>query len=64
MAKSDLAHRLQMRQNELDVIMQKLERAGNIKLAEIKGKLVVRLRNSRQLTTVLASSSPSTALYP
>jgi DNA-binding transcriptional regulator GbsR (MarR family) len=47
MAKSDLARRLQMRQTELDVVLQELERAGNVKLTEIKGKLVVVFRDSR-----------------
>ena len=41
MAKSDLARRLQTRQTELDVVLQELERAGRVKLTEIKGKLVV-----------------------
>ena len=47
MAKSDLARRLQTRQNELDVVLQDLERAGKVKLTEIKGKLVVGLKESR-----------------
>jgi hypothetical protein len=47
MAKSDLARRLQTRQPELDVILQELERAGKVKLTEIKGKLVVGLWDSR-----------------
>lgn len=46
MTKSDLVRRLQMRQAELDVVLQELERAGKIKLTEIKGKLVVGLRIS------------------
>ena len=47
MARSDLASRLQMRQTELDVVLQELERAGKVKLTEIKGKLVVGLRDGR-----------------
>jgi hypothetical protein len=47
MAKSDLARRLQMRLNELDVLLQELEHAGKVKLTEIKGKLVVGLRENR-----------------
>ncbi|VVB63375.1 Uncharacterised protein [uncultured archaeon] len=45
--KSDLARRLQMRLNELDVVLRELERAGKVKLTEIKGKLVVGLIGSR-----------------
>lgn len=47
MAKSDLAHRLQMRQAELDVVLQELERDGKVKLTEIKGKLIVGLMDWR-----------------
>jgi hypothetical protein len=47
MAKSDLARRLQTRQTGLDVILQELERAGKVKLTEIKGKIVVGLREGR-----------------
>jgi hypothetical protein len=47
MGKSDLAHCLQMRLNELDVVLQELERAGKVRLTEIKGKLVVDLMQSR-----------------
>ena len=47
MAKSDLASRLQTRQTELDVVLQELEHAGKVKLTEIKGKLVVGLRDGR-----------------
>ena len=47
MAKSDLARRLQTRQTELDIVLQELESAGKIKLTEIKGKLIVGIRNSR-----------------
>jgi hypothetical protein len=47
MAKSDLARSLQTRQAELDVLLQELERAGKVKLTEIKGKLVVGLRDGR-----------------
>ena len=47
MAKSDLARRLQTRQTELDVVLQELECAGKVKLTEIKGKLVVGLRDSQ-----------------
>jgi hypothetical protein len=47
MAKSDLAHRLQIKLSELDVVLQGLERAGKVKLTEIKGKLVVGLREGR-----------------
>ena len=48
MAKSDLARRLQTRQNELDVVLQELELVPEgSKLTEIKGKLVVGLRDSR-----------------
>jgi hypothetical protein len=44
MGKSDLAHRLQMRQTELDVIQElELEEAREVKLSEAKGKLVVGL---------------------
>ena len=46
MTKSDLARRLQIRHNELDVVLMELERAGKIKLTEIKGKLVVGLRDA------------------
>jgi len=46
MSKSDLARRLQMRLAELDVVLQELERAGKIRLTEIKGKLVVGLRDA------------------
>jgi hypothetical protein len=38
MAKSDLSRLLQMRQTELDAVLQDLERAGKIKLTEIKGQ--------------------------
>ena len=47
MAKSDLARRLQTRQIEYDVVLQELERAGKVKLTDIKGKLVVGLRDGR-----------------
>jgi len=47
MAKSNLSRRLQMRQTELDAVLQDLERAGKIKLTEIKGKLVVGLKVNR-----------------
>lgn len=47
MAKSDLARRLQIRLSELDVALQELERAGKVKLTEIRGKLVVGLRDGR-----------------
>ena len=47
MGKSDLARRLQMRQTELDVVLLELEAAGKVKLTEIKGKLVVGLKDSR-----------------
>ena len=47
MSKSDLARRLQMRLNELDAVLQELERAGKVNLTETKGKLGVGLRNSR-----------------
>ena len=47
MTKSELARRLQMRHNELDVVLQELERAEKIKLTETKGKLVVGLRDGR-----------------
>ena len=47
MAKSDLTRRLQTRQIELNVVLQELERAGKVKLTEIKGKLVVGLMDSR-----------------
>ena len=46
MIKSDLARRLQMRLNELDLILKELERAERIKLTEIKGKLIVGLRDA------------------
>ena len=46
MAKRDLSHRLQMRLSELDAVSRELERAGKVKLLEIKGKLVVGLRDS------------------
>jgi len=36
-----------MRLNELDVVLKELERAGKIKLTEIKGKLIVGLRDNR-----------------
>lgn len=45
--KSDLARRLQMRHNELDVVLQELERVGKVKLTEVKSKLVVGLIGSR-----------------
>ena len=47
MSKSDLARRVQMRQAELDVVLQGLEQAGKVKLTETKGKLVVGLKDSR-----------------
>ena len=47
MAKSDLARLLRTRQTELDVVLQELERAEKVKLTEIKGKLVVGLRDGR-----------------
>jgi DNA-binding IclR family transcriptional regulator len=47
MGKSDLARRLQIRLNELDAVLQELERAGKVKLTESRGKLVVGLRDSR-----------------
>ena len=47
MAKGELAHRLQMRLNELNVVLQELESAERIKMTETKGKLVVGLRNGR-----------------
>ena len=40
MAKSDLARCLQMRQTELDVVLQELERAGKVKLTGINGSLL------------------------
>lgn len=42
-----LARRLQTRQTELDVVLQELGRAGRLKPTEIKGKLVVGLKDSR-----------------
>jgi hypothetical protein len=47
MTKSDLARRLQTRQIELDVVLLELERAGRVRLTEIKRKLVVGLKESR-----------------
>jgi DNA-binding transcriptional regulator GbsR (MarR family) len=47
MAKSDLAHRVQMRLSELDAVLRELERAGKVKLTEIKGKLAVGLREGQ-----------------
>ena len=47
MGKSDLARRTQMRLNELDEVLQELERTGKVNLTETKGKLVVGLRDSR-----------------
>lgn len=47
MTKSQLCRHLQVRQSELDPILQELERAGKMKLTEIKGKLVVGLRDNR-----------------
>jgi DNA-binding IclR family transcriptional regulator len=44
MGKSDLAHHVQMRLSELDVVLQELEHAGKVRLTEIKGKLAVGLR--------------------
>jgi predicted transcriptional regulator len=44
MAKSELARRLQMRLNELDIVLRELERTENIKLTKIKGKLIVSVR--------------------
>jgi DNA-binding IclR family transcriptional regulator len=44
MSKSDLARRVQMRQADLDVVLQGLEQAGKVKLTETKGKLVVGMR--------------------
>ena len=46
MIKSDLARRLRIRQTELDVVLQELERAGKVKLTEIKGKLFVGSRDA------------------
>jgi hypothetical protein len=44
MSKKDLARRVQMRQADLDVVLQGLEQSGKVKLIETKGKLVVGLR--------------------
>ena len=46
MTKSELARRLQMRQAELDVVLQEMERAGKVRLSAAKGKLVVGLRDT------------------
>ena len=46
MSKSDLARRSQMRQTELDVVLQELEQTGKVRLSEAKGKLVVGLRDT------------------
>lgn len=43
MTKSDLARRLQMRLSELVVVLQELERAGKVKLTEIKGQTRCRI---------------------
>ncbi len=43
MGKRDLALHVHMRLSELDAVLQELERAGKVKLTEIKGKLVVGL---------------------
>ncbi len=44
MAKNELAWRLHMELGELDIFIRELEHIGKIKLAEIKGRLGVRLR--------------------
>lgn len=46
MTKSALARSLQMRHAEFDVVLKEMERAGKVKLTEIKGKLVVGLRDN------------------
>jgi hypothetical protein len=43
MTKIDLSRRLQMRQAELDVVLQELEQAGKSLIIRSKGKLVVGL---------------------
>lgn len=40
MSKSDLARRLEMRQAEVDVVLQELERAGKVNLTETKVSLL------------------------
>lgn len=45
MDKSDLSYSLQIRLNKLDVVLQELEHAGKVRLTEIKGKLIVGLRD-------------------
>lgn len=47
MAKSALARWLQTRQTELDAVLMELERAGKVKLIEIKGKIGVGLMDWR-----------------
>ena len=47
MTKSDLARRLQIRHNELDIVLMERKRAEKVELTEIKGKLVVGLRDNR-----------------
>ena len=44
MTHGELARRMHMRIGKLDAVLQELERAGKIKLTEIKGKLAVGLR--------------------
>ena len=46
MTKSELARSLQMRHSELDLVLKELERTGKVRLTEIKGKLVVGLRDA------------------
>ena len=64
MAKSDLARRLQIRLSELDVALQELERAGKVKLTEIKGKLVVGLLQGRCPTDSAQLSEKITPALP
>ena len=64
MTKSDLARRLQMRQTELDVVLREMERAGKVKLTEIKGKLVVGLLQGRCPTDSAQLSEKITPALP
>jgi hypothetical protein len=44
MAKGELARRVHMRLEELDLVLKELESAKKVQLKEIRGKLVVGLR--------------------
>ena len=59
MAKGELARRVHMRREELDLVLKELESAKKIQLVEIRGKLVVGLRRRECYQQTLGEAAKS-----